>query len=333
MQTTRWRYGILLFLLIGSAIDAQDEPLGEALKENFKKSYLSVGMLLQTVGDFQGERTVAGNNGFNISNFRLSLRGELDRGFAYFVQANFIASPAILDARLSYRLSPGFTLDAGQFKVPFSKEFLTTADAIDFVNRSQVVAALVPGRDIGVQLRSELAGPAVTATLGGFNGNRSETNNNDNGEFLYAGRLALAPSSGSLELGVNAAYSRDRNATVAGESFRGKRFLAGGDIRWQEGPVLLAGEYIYASLKSSGAEINPAGFHATAGYMVAQNQQLLFRFDSFRPDGQSADSDQVIFGYNLWPTSLSEVQVNYIVNPDDNELKHHQVLLNFQVAF
>ena len=37
MQTTRWRYGILLFLLIGSAIDAQDEPLGEALKENFKK--------------------------------------------------------------------------------------------------------------------------------------------------------------------------------------------------------------------------------------------------------------------------------------------------------
>lgn len=333
MQTMRWRCGILLFLLIGSAIDAQDEPLGEALKENFKKPYLSVGMLLQTVGDFQGERNLAGNNGFNISNFRLSLRGELDRGFAYFVQANFIASPAILDARLSYRLSPRFSLDAGLFKVPFSKEFLTTADAIDFVNRSQVVSALAPGRDIGVQLRGELAGPGLTAAVGGFNGNRKEANNNDNGEFLYAGRLTLAPNSGGLVLGVNAAYSRDRAATVVGESFSGKRFLAGGDIRWQDGPVLLAGEYIYASLKSSGAEINPAGFHATVGYMVAKNQQLLFRFDSFRPDAPAADSDLVIFGYNLWPTSLTEVQINYSVNPDDSELKHHQVLINFQVAF
>lgn len=190
MQKTHHWFGILLFLLIGSAINAQDEPLGEALKENFKKSYLSVGMLLQTVGDFQAERVAAGNNGFNISNFRLSLSGELDRGFAYFVQANFIASPAILDARLSYRLSPHLLLDAGLFKAPFSKEFLTTADAIDFVNRAQVVTALVPGREIGVQLRGELAGPAVTATIGGFNGNRSAANNNDNGEFLYAGRLA-----------------------------------------------------------------------------------------------------------------------------------------------
>lgn len=40
MQKMRRRYGILLFLLIGSAIYAQDDPLGESFRG---KRFLAVG--------------------------------------------------------------------------------------------------------------------------------------------------------------------------------------------------------------------------------------------------------------------------------------------------
>ena len=70
------------------------------------------------------------------------------------------------------------------FKAPFSKEFLIGADAIDFVNRSRVVAVLAPGRQIGLQARGRLnPGIPVDYNLGIFNGNGYGGNSNDNNDF------------------------------------------------------------------------------------------------------------------------------------------------------
>lgn len=74
-----------------------------------------------------------------------------------------------------------------------------------------------------------------------FNGNGVIQNNNDSGNFLYAGRIALFPKlfdnkkNVSLEIGVNAAFSKDSSANIVGgiiPAFSGKRVLIGPDFRF-----------------------------------------------------------------------------------------------------
>ncbi len=323
---------------------AQDEPLFNELTKTFKKDYLSLGVLFQSVADFQIERSFSGNNGFNISNMRINLSGELDNGFGYLFKTNVINSPAILDAKMYYRVSLGFTVDVGQFKSPFSAEFLIGAGSIDFVNRSQVVTALVPGRQIGVQARGWTSQKTLSYAVGVFNGNSFRDNNNDNGDFLTSGRLALYPkifdagkASDRLEIGLNMAISNDDRANLGGgflSAFEGKRTLLGGDFRLTRDKLLLSGEAIYARLKfGDNQTIKPTGFHATAGYMITKKSQLLLRWDSFTPDRLRPDSRLLILGYNLWPTKVTELQVNYIISTDNSSIDHHQLLVNAQMNF
>ena len=314
---------------------SSDEPLLEELKNNFKKKYFSVSVVFQTVADFQAERNLPGKNGFNIANMRVAFSGELDNNFGYLLKTNFLNSPAILDAFMNYKVANELKVQAGLFKSPFSKEFLTGAESIDFVNRSQVVSVLAPNRQIGVQLSGSFDGKIVNYLAGVFNGNRYANNNNDNNEFMYAGRLSVTPdlniSGGDsyLEIGINGAYSKDASVNIGGANFAGERMVAGGDVRLQLSSFLISGEYIYADLEN----INPSGFHATLGYMLNSKNQILFRYDSFNEDTRAPDSNLLIFGYNLFPTQVTELQVNYIVNPDDSDFNHHQLLINGQVAF
>ena len=98
--------------------------------------------------------------------------------------------------------------------------------------------------------------------------------------------------------------------------------------------LFLSGEAIFSSFEPAvGNKIDPQGFHITGGYMVSLNSQVLFRFDTFQTDKSSDSSDLLIFGYNLWPSKVAEFQANYILDLDQSEFKHHQLLLNLQINF
>ena len=349
---------MILFVIEPVPAKSQDEPLIEKLRETFQKEYFSVGILLQTVADFQTERTLPGYNGFNISNFRLKIYGELDKRFGYFVQANFISLPGLLDAKLYYRFSANLVIDGGMFKAPFSKEFLIGADAIDFVNRSRVVSVLAPGRQIGLQARGRLdPGVPVDFNVGMFNGNGYGGNSNDNNDFLYAARLAFFPVSSStettdqMEIGANVMYSKDNLGRVSSLLnpfvfdalfFSGERTIYGVDVRYTLGDFLLSGEYLngnfngnfyFLAANTSIGSARPEGFHLTAGYMLTDNVQLLGRWDRFRSDSGSDNPDWALIGLNFWPTQVSELQFNYLINTRNNSFKYHQVLINAQIAF
>ncbi len=346
MKLQAWVYALIMWLswmTPTTFVFAQEivEPDFEALNRTFKKKYLSFGALLQTVGDFQIDRTFAGNNGFNISNFRLMMKGELD-GFGYSFATNFVTSPTLLDAKMYYRISDHVSIDAGRFKSPFSKEFLTYAGGIDFVNRAQVVSAMAPGRQIGVQIHGTTADRLLGFAAGVFNGNGFSPNNNDDNNFLFVGRVIFFPlirkeDAGLLEIGFNAGASDDSNVNLGSgfiPDFSGKRYLIGGDFRYTNARMLFSGEMIYSGLEfDSGNENDVIGFHFTSGYMLNSKNQLLLRIDSFDPKELGDDTHLLILGYNYWPTQATEVQVNYIVNTKRPELNSHQILLNAQFSF
>ncbi len=340
--------GLALCLLVTAAAPAaaqqEDEPIYQQLADMFKRDYLSLGVLLQTVADLQVDRTFPGSNGFSIANFRLSLAGELDRRFGYFLQTNFAATPAILDAKMYYRFSPQVAVDVGQFKAPFSYEFLTSAASIDFVNRSQVVTALAPGRQIGIQVRTSNAARTIGFNVGAFNGNGTRPNGNDSDNLLYAARLygsrLVENDDGArtkIDLGVNAAFSDDQASTFGSgfvTGFAGNRAILGADARVIHGRYLVSGELIYASLEPDvGLARDPWGLHATGGYMFTDKIQGLVRWDGFQPDDGGGRQDWIIFGLNIWPTTVTEFQINYIVDTDNAAPDNHQLLLNFQFGF
>jgi hypothetical protein len=338
----RFTKTIILLLIFSSGAFGQEteEPFYEEFKNAFSKEYLKIGLLVQVGGLLQYEQP-DGSNGFELTNFRLKLSGEFDKGIGYMVQTAFTTSPAILDAKIYYKISKAFNVDAGLYKTPFSGEFLISAGDIDFVNRAQL-ASLVPNRQIGVQARGIIPETVLTYSAGVFNGNRFSPGGNDNNDFLYAGRLSFNPDittigteNNKLEIAVNAAYSNDENVNISGidPNFNGKRLLVGGDTRLEYNNWLLTAEAIYGKFEPAvGSEFEPFSYQATVGYMFLDNFQGLVRWDSFKLDKNLDPADQVIVGLNFWPSQISQFQLNYVV-PTNSTPKEHQVLVNAQIGF
>ncbi|MDX1636392.1 MAG: porin [Balneolaceae bacterium] len=322
--------------------DHDEEPVFEQFKQNLKNDYLSVSALLQTVGDYQYERN-SGFNGFSIGNARLAISGEFDRGFGYKLQTNVIKAAPVLDANVYYRSSPGFGVTAGLFKSPFSYEYLTGAAAIDFVNRATMVNQLAPQRQVGVQVSGETKDGILQYSLGAFNGNGFGINRNSDDQMLYVGRLEArfdtdrGQSSDQIIFGVNASREiKDQVATSGNirSTFMGEQMLLGTDVRITQGRLFLAGEFIYSWLEENGGnnrQFNPFGYHATAGYYVTSNTQLLVRWDYFDGATLAPGSESVLAGINIFPTRISEIQLNYVI-PTERPVEFSQVLLNLQVS-
>jgi phosphate-selective porin len=333
----------LVGVVVGEAGAQRDEPAFEELSRLVKRDYLSLGVLFQAVADLQAERSMPGNSGFSVANFRVALSGELDQRFGYFLQTNFTATPAILDARMYYRPTGAVRVDVGRFKAPFSHEFLTPASSIDFVNRAQAVTALVPGRQIGMQLGVGPTDGPIALRAGIFNGNSASANGNDGGDFLYTGRVSgsatIGPEGAShpVVYGVSVARSVDQAASFGQgfvTSFSGDRTVFGADVRATVGGTLAAAEIAYAELDPViGLNRRPWGGHVTLGHMVRANTQVLARLDFFDSDTVAGRSDWLVLGLNMWPTAVTEFQVNYVVDVDQADIDNHQVLVNFQFGF
>ncbi len=92
---------------------------------------------------------------------------------------------------------------AGQFKVPFNREFLTSSEVFQLVERSIVNQQFSLGRDIGTALYGVLSN-YVTYGFGVFNGNGRNAFSTDS-NLLYAGRVMFTPCCAELKY-TNSAF-------------------------------------------------------------------------------------------------------------------------------
>ena len=83
-------------------------------------------------------------NGFDIRRARLDLKGNVTPIFRYRLQTEFADKPKILDAYAEIKIAMTILMiTAGQFKIPFSLENLTSSNKLEMIDRSQAVEALV----------------------------------------------------------------------------------------------------------------------------------------------------------------------------------------------
>ncbi len=117
------------------------------------------------------------------------------------------AAANVQDAWINARFQPWFKVQAGKFKVPYSLERLQSGGDLRFVERSYVSNALLPNRDLGVQLHGDLFEGKLSYATGVFDGvadGGSNAANRDSGaaskDKEYVVRLFAEPFKGEDNL-------------------------------------------------------------------------------------------------------------------------------------
>lgn len=246
-------------------------------------------------------------------------------------------SVALKDLYLDYTVVPGWLrLRVGQWKRPFSRQFLNSGLRQEFVDRAITHAFFGAGRDIGVAVHNGNNGhsPGFEYALGVFNGTGNVPR--------LAGDVVVDPATGRGEItdgkfsnvpGVlHPAVVMRVGYTHAGIDGYSEADLEGGPLRFAVGASGLfdfdadgdnvsgiQGEVDYAlklhgfsttgAVYVSAAQSGPAfgdqafqavGFHLQAGYVIAERFQPAARYAFIARTGPDNDLQEIALGFSVY---------------------------------
>lgn len=244
-------------------------------------------------------------NGFDIRRARLAFRGALTRWFRFGMEFEFQGNETdnLVDAYIE-GVNGLQALRFGQFKEPFSLEWITADKAQVFAEKS-MAASLCPGRDVGVMLHGRLLSNHVVYGVGLFNGDGDDgsAGGNEQDSPEVTGRLVVLPFKNSmndwirgLHVGGSAGFAKidtlninlkvkssgmaASDLNVYGLSHNTKfgviqdvdsRVRAGLEAAWSCGPVGFAGEMVhltYRGMTPVGRPSSDADFNAWYGAVL-----------------------------------------------------------------
>ncbi|HKP50402.1 MAG TPA: porin [Gemmatimonadales bacterium] len=190
-------------------------------------------------GYIQGREVYQDNVGLTatLNRARLAAAGTVLGDVSWRIQGEFRtgsvgtgkASVALQDAYVRWA-HQGLGIQVGQFKTPFTREFITSLPEVETADRSTVVDSLAPKRDIGLMADYALGGRAVVSA-GIFNGEGQNITANTDSSTLGVVRVAFRPLP-YLLLGLNAA------------SYFGDSTRYGADASVESPWIILRAEYI-----------------------------------------------------------------------------------------
>ncbi len=230
---------------------------------------LRVDFRVKLQGDFRGfSPALATDEGlFDPRRRRVGIEGTFLRDFEYQVEREIRPRNSWRDVFVNFRYFRNVQVQAGKFKVPFSREQLTSPMDLDFVYRSLVVNNLSPARDIGVAVHGRFFERGLGYEVGVFrhDGENARFAENPGAGITGVGRLTARPlrltgAPGAIrdfEVGVNVSVgdvseglNSLRGRTAAQQEFfepvyvNGQRVRFGLDVDWSPGPFSVKGEFI-----------------------------------------------------------------------------------------
>lgn len=323
-------------------------PPYSVLKKLLNHGVLDVRLKLRILGGVQAEHDTR-RDGFEFQQVRAQAGGRLDK-FFYHLQVDAVASPVVVDALIGYQPWRALGFAIGRTKVPFSGEYLVDDTQIEFAERSEIVNAVAPKRQIGMQLDGAVASSRVRYRIGAYNG--ADMRQLDWARrLLYAGRIEGTPlkldfksQQVGLDLGVNGAFGWAERIDFSALApfapvgpWAGSRLLAGADGRLRLGPAWLAGESIFANY-SGDETIGARSFWAWGGYAEVGAQllprvvEIKVRYDALYATSSERYNQFIIGGITVFPTEFLRVHLDYAWGTGRGIFwSPHQVLACFQL--
>jgi len=220
----------------------------------------------------------------NVANARLVADVRLDSTFTLRIAPEVAATggsgPAAVQMRDAYVQATRrrWSARAGQFKTPQSRELLMSDEDIETPDRSAIIGALTPGRDLGVQLAYAAPDRKWDVAAGVFNGEGQNVSQNRDSTVLFAGRATARPA-GGIALGAT------------GAAFGSDSTRYGADVELRAHGGWLRAEYIAQEV--DGRERNDEGWYALAGWKVARTWSVVARWEQLDRPARSAESSRL----------------------------------------
>ncbi|WP_295798297.1 porin [Mucilaginibacter sp.] len=348
----------LLNLLIKKNLLSQQEAdsirADQAIKEQAKKDKaanqhgISLGKALQISGlvqaRYQGFAQKGVNNAFDLRRVRLDLRGEVSPNWSYDVYTEFGGTGVkLVDAFVAYKVGDFLKFSAGQFKIPFSVESLTSDSQLEFSDRSQVVEAMVSrtkdvignsnGRDIGIQVNGSFAKNddfyLFDYSLGVFNGAGYDVTTDNNNHKDVGGRLTVHPVK-NLAVSANFYSGLGNYGNPAADH---KRNRTGFDARYVLDGLSLTAEYD----KGADGIIQKSGWYAQAAYYVIPKKlQLAAKYDTYDPNKSvlTDKSNWYIGGFNYYFNDWTRLTIDYSIRREQvTQIKNDLLNAQLQIVF
>ena len=196
---------------------------GIAIESGNGEYRLQIGLLVQADGRFlTDDDNQAVNDTFALRRLRPYLRGRILRRFEFYLNPDVAGGTLVVqDAYLDTIFSPAFRIRTGKGKTPFGLERLHSASNLLFMDRA-LPTALVPNRDLGVQVLGDVTGGVFSYLVGVMNGvadgGSADLDSNDGKDVSV--RLIVRPFTRNLAsvlrgLGVAVSGSRGRQESAA----------------------------------------------------------------------------------------------------------------------
>ncbi len=183
------------------------------------------------------------------------------------------------------------------------------------VERSLPNDLLTVSRQIGVAILGTVANKTITYNIGAYNGNGVNNGNNDNDQFMYAGRVAAtawSQGTNKLSFGTNGYWSNDTS------TFSGRRTAWGIDSQLTLGAFDVNAEYLHAlQNRITGADTTADGWSLLGGYfLIPKSLQALVRYETYNANTKVGGntSSTWVFG------------ANYLIKGDDIKLSFNYYL-------
>jgi len=209
-----------------------------------------------------GEGTDAG---VDTARRRFGVKGTVSRHLEFELEREIGDSAPWRDAFVNIRTFRAVQVRAGQFKMPFSLDQLTSAGDLDFVYRSRAADLLAPGRSLGASVHGRVAAKVISYEAGLFtrDGDTARFGSNPGAGRTVAARVGIAARGSArrpgalndLEAGVSftggdvppGRYSLRGRLTSRDPFFspvyvQGRRIRAGADVNWRPGPFAVRAE-------------------------------------------------------------------------------------------
>jgi phosphate-selective porin OprO and OprP len=299
---------------------------GFGFKTGDGKFSLSVGGRIQVRGTYSAREDVNGNQNdedlqdISVQRARLWFKGHaFDPNLKYEIQlevagglsrppnaagTGFDAADTSLNrlAELRYAYvdwqicdkKPWYNLKAGQFKVPYSRQQMTSSGKQEFVDRAISDAAFSPSFSPGVMFWGTRGGEKEDVFeyyAGVFDGasatgivEGANIQNNDDG-LLYAGRLAVNPCGALayseadlrpctewrkllMAFGVNGYYHQDNNRSAALDNFDDWSVGVDAAMAWRGWFAEAELHYRNDAQPNANDDVTSVGLNAQVGYMI-----------------------------------------------------------------
>jgi hypothetical protein len=298
---------------------------------------------------------------FRIRRFKTKMDGWVyTKDLTYELQVNWPDSSNVLeDANINYDFTAGkklVMLKAGQYKVPFGRQELTSSGSQQFVDRSAVSNTFARGRDIGVQLWGTPFNSRFDWRLGLFNGNGRTVSRNDNDDLQLDARFQWQPfgdvkysesdfdSSGkpllALALGYEAserpvaaagstpAHANDQTITAFDVTFKWRGFSLFGEQFQRENDRSLA----------TLATFDDSGYTFQAGYFILpQKLEVALRLSELDPNDDVGNNEREERGLAVnwfWNKHNHKLQGDYRqLENKANRQEDKEIRLQYQLIF